>query len=129
LAAHDRIQRAPLFNKAPFFREKEMSVHLKIEERRAGLVATISQRDGEGNVIGHPSVELVASAAEAKQLAKTLAQSLGLKVYGMVDKTKSAAHPGKPPGTIAKAARRDADPTAAEKEPPPWLVPGVGKSL
>jgi hypothetical protein len=47
-----------------------MSVHLKIEKRRAGLLATISQRDDDGKVIGHPSVEPVASAAEAKQLAE-----------------------------------------------------------
>jgi hypothetical protein len=92
-------------------------------------LATISQRDDDGKVIGHPSVEPVASAAEAKQLAKTLAQSLGLKVYGIVDKTKSAAHPEKPPRTTAKAGHRGADPTATEKEPAPWLVPGVGKSL
>jgi len=82
-----------------------MSVHMKIEDSSDGLVATISQRDDTGKVIGTPSVLLVGSKEEAKQQAKTLARSLGLKVYGIVDKT-----------------------TTGEK-PRPWLVPGVGKSL
>jgi uncharacterized protein YggE len=56
-------------------------------------------------VIGTPSVILVGSKEEAKQQAKTLARSLGLKVYGIVDKTGTG------------------------EEPRPWLVPGVGKSL
>jgi hypothetical protein len=82
-----------------------VSVRLKIEDSREGLVATISQRDDAGKVIGRPSVRLVASKDEAKQQAKTLARSLGLKVYGIVDRT----------GT-SEALR-------------PWLVPGVGKSI
>jgi len=56
-------------------------------------------------VIGTPFVLLVGSKDEAKQQAKTLARSLGLKVYGIVDKTGT----GEPPR--------------------PWLIPGVGKSL
>ena len=83
-----------------------MSVRLKIEDSREGLVATISQRDDTGKVIGRPSVSLVGSKEEAKQRAKTLARSLGLKRYGIVDKTGSSS-----------------------AEPPPWLVPGVGKSF
>jgi hypothetical protein len=106
-----------------------MSVHLKIEESPEGLVATLSQRDDAGKLVGHPSVGLVASAAEGKQLAKTLAQSLGLKVYGFIDKTKVAARAEKPTKTIAKGAHPDVDPTAVEEERPPWLVPGVGKSF
>ena len=82
-----------------------MSVRLKIENSREGLVATISQRDDEGKVIGRPSVSLVGSKEEAKQQAKTLARSLGLKLYGIVDKTD------------------------ARDEPRPWLVPGVGNSV
>ena len=82
-----------------------MSVRLKIEDSSEGLVATISQRDDAGKVIGSPSVLLVGSKEEAKQRAKMLARSLGLKVYGIVDKT----------GT--------------DEQPLPWLVPGVGKSL
>jgi hypothetical protein len=82
-----------------------MSVRLKIEDSREGLVATISQRDDAGNVVGRPSIFLVASKEEAKQQAKTLARSLGLKVYGIVDKTDTS------------------------KEPRPWLVPGVGKAI
>ena len=68
-------------------------------------MATISKRDDAGNVVGTPSVLIVGSKEEAKQQAKTLARSLGLKVYGIVDKTGTG------------------------EEPRPWLVPGVGKSL
>ena len=82
-----------------------MSVRLKIEDSREGLVATISQRDDAGKVMGRPSVFLVASREEAKQRAKTLARSLGLKVYGIVDKSGTS------------------------EELSPWLVPGVGKSI
>ena len=82
-----------------------MSVRLKIEDSSEGLVATISQRDDAGKVIGTPSIFAVESKEEAKQQAKALARSLGLKVYGIVDKT------------------------ATSEEPRPWLVPGVGKSL
>ena len=82
-----------------------MSVRLKIENSREGLVATISQRDDAGKVIGRPSVSLVGSKEEAKQQAKTLARSLGLKLYGIVDKA------------------------GATDEPRPWLVPGVGNSV
>src|SRR5262249_3054775 len=85
--------------------EAGVSVRLKIEDSSEGLVATISQRDDAGKGIGTPSVLLVGSKEEAKQQAKTLARSLGLKVYGVVDKT----------GT--------------REEPHPWLVPGVSKSL
>jgi predicted dinucleotide-binding enzyme len=67
-----------------------MTVRLKIEDSREGLVATISQRDDTGRVIGRPSVFLVGSKEEAKQQAKTLARSLGLKVYGVVDKSTAA---------------------------------------
>jgi hypothetical protein len=76
-----------------------------MEDSREGLVATISQRDDAGKVIGRPSIFLAASKEEAKQHAKALARSLGLKVYGIVDKT----------GT--------------NEQPCPWLVPGVGKSI
>jgi len=82
-----------------------MSVHLKIEDSHEGLVATISQRDGVGKVVGKPSIFLVASKDEAKQQAKIFTRSLGLRVYGFVDKT-----------SVNDAAR-------------PWLVPGVGKSI
>lgn len=81
-----------------------MTVRLKLEDSRDGLVATISQRDAAGKVVGHPSVAVVASKEEAKRNAKALARSLGLKVYGIVDKTKV-------------------------EEAPPWMVPGVGDTL
>jgi hypothetical protein len=66
-----------------------MSVRLKIEKSSEGLVATISQRDDAGKVVGAPSVLLVETKEEAKQRAKTLARSLGLKVYGIVDKSNT----------------------------------------
>ena len=47
-----------------------MSVRLKIEDSRDGLVATISQRDDTGRVIGPPSVFLVGSKEEAQDQAK-----------------------------------------------------------
>jgi hypothetical protein len=67
-----------------------VSVRLKIENSREGLVATVSQRDDTGRVIGRPLIFLVGSKEEAKQRAKTLARSLGLKVYGIVDKSTAA---------------------------------------
>ena len=54
-----------------------MSVRLKIEDSSEGLLATISQRDDTGKVIGTPSVLLVESKDEAKQQAKTLARRWG----------------------------------------------------
>ena len=67
-----------------------MSVRLKIENSSGGLVATVSQRDDAGKVVGAPSVFLVGTKEEAKRQAKTLARSLGLKVYGIVDKSNTA---------------------------------------
>jgi len=66
-----------------------MSVRLKIENSSEGLVATVSQRDDAGKTVGAPSVFLVGTKEEAKQQAKTLARSLGLKVYGIVDKSNT----------------------------------------
>ena len=82
-----------------------MSLRLKLEDSSDGLVATVSQRDRAGKVVGSPSVWLVGSKEEAKQKAKALARSLGLKVYGVVDKTSS------------------------EEAPQPWPTPVVGDSL
>lgn len=67
-----------------------MSVRLKLEDSREGLIATISQRNEAGKVTGHPSVFLVGSKEEAKERAKALARTLGLKTYGIVDKTATA---------------------------------------
>lgn len=106
-----------------------MSVRLKIEDSREGLVATISQRDGAGKVIGRPSVQFVATKDEARQQAKTLARSLGLKVYGVVDKTASLGDPQEPRDTAAEMATPEADHIPPEEAAPPWLVPGAGKSL
>ena len=101
LEAHKRSER---LSEAQV-QEAQVSVRLKIEDSREGLVATISQRDDAGHVIGRPSVFLVASKEDAKHQAKTLARSLGLKVYGIVDKSGTS------------------------EEPRPWLVPGVSKSI
>lgn len=64
-----------------------MSVRLKIEDSREGLVATISQRDEDGKITERPSIFLVGGKEEAKQRAKAVARGLGLKTYGVVDKT------------------------------------------
>jgi hypothetical protein len=106
-----------------------MSVRLKIEQSPDGLVAIISQRDDEGRAVGRPAVSRIASKAEGKRLAKTLARSLGLKVYGIVDKTTSAVHPQHPQTATAEKASLDAEHNVSEEPRPPWLVPGVGKSL
>ena len=44
-----------------------MSVRLKIEDSREGLVATIYQRDDDGKITGRPSIFLVGGKQEAKQ--------------------------------------------------------------
>jgi hypothetical protein len=66
-----------------------MSIRLKIEDSREGLVATISQRDNDGKITGRPSIFLVGDKEEAKQRAKVVARGLGLNTYGVVDKTSS----------------------------------------
>ena len=66
-----------------------MFVRLKLEDTREGLVATISQRGDDGKITGRPSIFLVGGKEEAKQRAKAVARALGLKTYGVVDKTSS----------------------------------------
>lgn len=73
-----------------------MSVRLKIEQGPEGLMATISQRDDAGKVTGHPATFLVGDKEEAKRRAKALARTLGLKVYGIVDKTITVETPSRP---------------------------------
>ncbi len=68
-----------------------MSIRLKIEDSSEGFRATISQRDDAGKVTQPPSIVLVQSKEEAKLQAKALARTLGLKTYGIVDKTSTAA--------------------------------------
>jgi hypothetical protein len=67
-----------------------MSVRLKLEDSQEGLVATISERNDAGKIIGRPSVFLVGTKEEAKTRARALARTLGLKTYGIVDKTAPA---------------------------------------
>jgi hypothetical protein len=64
-----------------------VTVRLKIEDSPEGLMATISQRNDAGKVTGHPTIFLVGDKEEAKRRAKAVARTLGLKVYGIVDKT------------------------------------------
>jgi hypothetical protein len=73
-----------------------LSVRLKIEDSQKGLIATISQRDADGKVTGRPSIVLVQTKEEAKLKAKALARTLGLKTYGIVDKTGKVAMPPTP---------------------------------
>jgi len=68
-------------------KEKKLTVRLKLEDSHEGLVATISQRNDAGKITGLPSIFLVGTKEEAKQRAKALARTLGLKTYGIVDKT------------------------------------------
>jgi hypothetical protein len=66
-----------------------MFVRLKLEDTRQGLVATIYQRGDDGKITGRPSIFLVKGKEEAKEKAKAVARALGLKTYGVVDKTSS----------------------------------------
>jgi len=68
-----------------------MSIRLKLEDGRDGLVATISERNDAGKITGQPSVFLGGTKEEAKTRAKALARTRGLKTYGIVDKTNTAA--------------------------------------
>jgi hypothetical protein len=68
-------------------KEEKLSIRLKLEDSRDGMVATISERNDAGKITGRPSIFLVSNKEEAKQRAKALARSLGLKTYGVVDKT------------------------------------------
>src|ERR1700756_1300661 len=79
-------------------KEIKMFVRLKIEDTREGLVATISQRDDDGKTTGRPSIFLVGDKEEAKQRAKAVARALGLKTYGVVDRTR-----GRMPSAIGPA--------------------------
>jgi hypothetical protein len=74
-------------------RRNKMFVRLKLEDTRDGLVATISQRGDDGKITERPSIFLVAGKQEAKQKAKAVARALGLKTYGVVDKTSSRIPP------------------------------------
>ena len=66
-----------------------MFVRLKLEDTHQGLVATIYQRGDDGKVTGRPWIFLVKGKEEAKEKAKAVARALGLKTYGVVDKTSS----------------------------------------
>jgi hypothetical protein len=77
-------------------KERKLSVRLKLEDSREGLVATISERNEAGKITGQPSIFLVSNKEEAKRRAKALARTLGLKTYGIVDKTGTGGLPRSP---------------------------------
>jgi hypothetical protein len=54
-------------------------------------VATLSERNDDGKIVGKPSIFQVGTKEEAKQRAKTLARTRGLKTYGIVNKTAEPA--------------------------------------
>ena len=83
-----------------------MSVRLKIEDSREGLVATISQRDdtGQGD---RPTLSL---SSRKQGRGKTAGENAGA-----VARVETLRHRRHKTGTSA--------------EPRPWLVAGVGKSL
>jgi hypothetical protein len=56
-------------------------------------MATISQRNDIGKVTEAPSTFMVSTKEEAKERAKALARTLGLKTYGIVGKTSTATQP------------------------------------
>ena len=58
-------------------KETKMFVRLKIEDTREGLVATISQRDDDGKMTGHPSIFLVGGRDKTK--SKGSGASLGVE--------------------------------------------------
>jgi hypothetical protein len=87
------------------------------------------QRDDMGKVVGRPSVVPVRSKEEAKQQAKTLARSLGLKVYGIIDKTDAGGSLSSPQVDPAEIVGPDIDYTKTNEVQPPWSVPGAEKSL
>ena len=70
-----------------------MFVRLKLEDTHQGLVATIYQRGDDGKITGRPSIFLVGGKEEAKQKANAVARALGLKTFGVVDKTSSRLPP------------------------------------
>ena len=66
-----------------------MFVRLKLEESRDGLVATISERDADGKIVGPPRIFLVRSKEEAKKRASAVAKGLGLTSYRIVNKSQT----------------------------------------
>jgi hypothetical protein len=62
-------------------------LRLKIEQTRDGLTATLSHRGEDGKPTEPPEIFRVADKEEAKRRAKAMARAMGLKTYGLVDKT------------------------------------------
>jgi hypothetical protein len=57
------------------------------------LQRPLAKESDIGKVTGSPSTFIVNTKEEAKERAKALARTLGLKTYGIVDKTSTAPHP------------------------------------
>lgn len=64
-----------------------MRVRLVIEATKTGLKATLREQDDAGAYSNTKSFA-VASVEQAKRRAATLARSLGLPTYNLVDRTK-----------------------------------------
>jgi hypothetical protein len=76
-------------------------VRLKIERTPDGLTATLSTRGEDGKPIEPPAIFAVADKEEAKRRAKAAARALGLKTYGLVDKTGTGPATAATPNTPA----------------------------
>jgi hypothetical protein len=66
-----------------------MFVRLTLEESRDDLLATISERDGDGKIVGPPRIFLVRTKEEAKKRASAVAKDLGLTSYRIMDKSRT----------------------------------------
>ena len=67
--------------------ERSLLLRLKLEQTRDGLTATLSKRGEDGKPTEPPTVFRVADKEEAKRRARAEARALGLRSYGLVDKT------------------------------------------
>jgi hypothetical protein len=80
-------------------------LRLTIEQTPEGLTATILKRGDDGKPTAPPATFHVADKEEARRRAKAMARALGLKTYGVVDKTDTATpEPTRPidePGEMA----------------------------
>jgi hypothetical protein len=78
-------------------------LRLKIEQTRDGLQATLSKRGEDGKPTEPPAIFAVADKEEAKRHARAMARALGLKTYGLVDKTGTEPESSAAPHGAASA--------------------------
>ncbi len=96
-------------------RRERLLLRLKIEQTPDGLTATISKRGEDGKSTAPPAVFFVRDKEEAKRRAKAMARALGLKTYGLVDKTGK----GNSPEAAASDAPREAGGAGGQTLTPP----------